>query len=79
MLDTSGERVRIECGLVMVKMLRERALFCIKYLLRNAVFNMRVAEPPLPARLHPLFFSPLCASQGSAFRGVRFLKSRLQA
>jgi len=68
MQDTSGERIRVECGPVAAIMLRARLLSCIKYILRNAVFNMRAADPP-PTRI----------CQGDCLRGVRFLKSRLQA
>lgn len=67
MLDTSGERVRVECGPVAASVLRARLPSCIKYILRNAVFNMRAAGPP----------TRIC--QGDVLRGVRFLKSRLQA
>ncbi len=68
MLDTSDERIRVECGPVAVSMLRARLLSCIKYILRNVVFNMRAVDLP-----------PTCICQGDFLRGVRFLKSRLQA
>lgn len=93
LLDTYGDRVYVECGQVMARMLRERLLFCIKYILRNALFNMRVADPPplcqsgdlLGRRimqvicLQQLFFTLFCASRRNASRVVRFFKSRLQA
>lgn len=68
MLDTFGERTCVGYGTIAVSMLRTRLLFCIKYILRNAVFNMRAADSPLTRTY-----------QGDGLRGIRFLKSRLQA
>lgn len=68
MLDTFGDRICVGYGPVAASMLRARLLSCIKYILRNAVFNMRAADPPL---------TRIC--QGDGLRGIRFLKSRLQA
>ena len=67
MLDTSGDRVRVECGPVAASMLRARLLSCIKYILRNAVFNMRAADPP----------PRIC--RGGFLRDARFHMSPLQA
>ena len=68
MLDTSGDRIRVECGPVAVSVLHARLLFFIKFPQVNSVSDMRVVDLPLP-RVY----------QGDLLRGVRFLKSRLQA
>lgn len=68
MRDTSGERIRVECGPVVVSLLRARLLSCMKFILRNAVFTIRAVDP-LPTRI----------CQGDCPQGVRFFKSRLQA
>lgn len=69
MLDTFSDRICVGCGPVAASMLRARLLSYIKYILRNAVFTMRAADPPPLTRI----------CQGDFLRGVRFLKSRLQA
>lgn len=68
MLDTSSERVRVECGPVAVRASCGRLLFLIKFPQVNAVSDMWVVDPPLP-----------CVRQGDFLRGIRFLKPRLQA
>jgi len=67
MLDISGERVRVECGPVAVRASCGRLLFLIKFPQVNAVSDMGGGV------LAPL----VC--QRDFLRGIRFLKSRLQA
>lgn len=68
MLGTSGDRIRVECNPVAVKASFGRSLFFIKFPQVDAVSDMRVVDLPLS-----------CVHQGDLLRGIRFLKSHLQA
>ncbi len=68
MLDTSGSRIRVECGPVAASMLRARLLFFIKFPKVNAASDMRMADLLL-----------ISVRKGAFLRSGDFLRSPFQA
>jgi len=67
-LDNSNNRLCVRYGPGGVSIMRVRLLSSIQYILRNARFIIRVADPPLIWFCRGIFFRPLIS-----------IKSRLQS